>query len=55
MDMINALVTGLLLTFSWSTFSVMMIGIVIGSSILPGLAPHGYGSHAALRIQNVGC
>ena len=39
MDMINALVTGLLLTFSWSTFSVMMIGIVIGFvvGILPGL------------------
>src|SRR3989475_12221201 len=39
MDMINALVAGLLLTFSWSTFSVMMIGIVIGFvvGILPGL------------------
>ncbi|HEX4988655.1 MAG TPA: tripartite tricarboxylate transporter permease [Candidatus Binatia bacterium] len=39
MDMINALGTGLLLTFSWSTFSVMMIGIVIGFvvGILPGL------------------
>src|SRR5437899_5980414 len=39
MDMINALSAGLLLTFSWSTFSVMMIGIVIGFvvGILPGL------------------
>src|SRR5213593_3917556 len=39
MDMINALVAGLLLTFSWSTFSVMMIGLVIGFvvGILPGL------------------
>src|SRR3989442_6423376 len=39
MDMINALVAGLLLTFSWSTSSVMMIGIVIGFvvAILPGL------------------
>src|SRR5256885_7938299 len=39
MDMINALVAGLLLTFSWSTFSLMCIGIVIGFvvGILPGL------------------
>src|SRR5882724_328694 len=39
MDMINALGAGLLLTFSWSTFSLMMIGIVIGFivGILPGL------------------
>ena len=39
MEMINALSTGLLLCFSWSTFSLMMIGIAIGFvvGILPGL------------------
>lgn len=39
MDMINALGTGLVLCFNWSTFSLMCIGIAIGFvvGILPGL------------------
>ncbi|MGH7818001.1 MAG: tripartite tricarboxylate transporter permease, partial [Candidatus Binatia bacterium] len=39
MDMIQALGTGLALCFTWSTFSLMMIGIAIGFvvGILPGL------------------
>jgi TctA family transporter len=39
MDMVAALFSGLLQCFNWSTFSLMMIGIVIGFvvGILPGL------------------
>ena len=39
MEMINAFVSGLDQCFTWSTFSLMMIGIAIGFvvGILPGL------------------
>jgi putative tricarboxylic transport membrane protein len=39
MEMLTALFSGLVLCFNWSTFSLMMIGIVIGFivGILPGL------------------
>ena len=39
MDMVHALISGFLQCFTWSTFSLMMIGIAIGFvvGILPGL------------------
>ena len=39
MDMVTALISGLFQVFNWSTFSLMMIGIVVGFvvGILPGL------------------
>ncbi len=39
MDMVTSLISGLFQVFNWSTFSLMMIGIVVGFvvGILPGL------------------
>ena len=39
MDMIHALISGFVMCFTWSTFSLMLIGIAIGFvvGILPGL------------------
>lgn len=39
LEMLGAVVSGLAAVFSWSTFSLMMIGIVVGImfAILPGL------------------
>src|SRR3954454_14949794 len=39
MEMLTALISGLFQVFNWSTFSLMMIGIVVGFvvGILPGL------------------